>query len=323
MTARLALLVAALVVVLAPLAAGQGAAPAPGPIGTVNYWQLNVRSAPGAWNRRVAVLSRGAALTRVAESGPWSQVRLPDGREGWVPSRYVTWQPVPATGAPLEGAPSDEALAGAAAAPPKPAAATLPPVAAAAGKPAAPDGALKGTRPDPAPRTQDGPGAALASGWRLLVYLVPVLVLVVLSIRGLRALQARVGTAPALPSLRAGLLGGLNLVNARASGGSSIRVLESVPLGTVGVHLLEVRGRELLIATAGANVTLLDTLPRTEGGEGGPFREQLRGAAADMAAAGGAGIGVEALVGSLDDRLRDAREAIVRSAARLRRNGEA
>ncbi len=52
--------------------------------------RLSLRSAPGAGNEAVAIVKSGQILEVVATNEQWSQVRMPDGREGWVLSRYLT-----------------------------------------------------------------------------------------------------------------------------------------------------------------------------------------------------------------------------------------
>jgi SH3 domain protein len=52
--------------------------------------RLSLRSAPGAGNKTVAVLKSGQILEVLETEEQWSHVRLPDGREGWVLSRYLT-----------------------------------------------------------------------------------------------------------------------------------------------------------------------------------------------------------------------------------------
>lgn len=52
--------------------------------------RLSLRSAPGAGNEAVAIIKSGQILEVVATNEQWSQVRMSDGREGWVLSRYLT-----------------------------------------------------------------------------------------------------------------------------------------------------------------------------------------------------------------------------------------
>lgn len=52
--------------------------------------RLSLRSAPGVGNETVAVLESGQILEVLETKEQWSHVRLPDGRQGWVLSRYLT-----------------------------------------------------------------------------------------------------------------------------------------------------------------------------------------------------------------------------------------
>ncbi len=61
-----------------------------GPMYVTDVLRLTLRSGPGAGGEIVGVITSGQTLEVVTESEKWSQVRLPDGREGWVPTRYLT-----------------------------------------------------------------------------------------------------------------------------------------------------------------------------------------------------------------------------------------
>ena len=52
--------------------------------------RLTLRSGPGTGGEILGIITSGQTLEVVSESDRWAQVRLPDGREGWVPSRYLT-----------------------------------------------------------------------------------------------------------------------------------------------------------------------------------------------------------------------------------------
>jgi len=58
----------------------------------IDVLRLSLRSAPGAGYEAVAVVKSGQILEVVQTKEQWSQVRMPDGREGWVLSRYLTPQ---------------------------------------------------------------------------------------------------------------------------------------------------------------------------------------------------------------------------------------
>ena len=52
--------------------------------------QITMRSEPGVRHSILAMLESGTRLEMVLEKPDWSKVRLSDGREGWVLTRFVT-----------------------------------------------------------------------------------------------------------------------------------------------------------------------------------------------------------------------------------------
>lgn len=271
--------------------------------------RVNVRRGPGESFKRLAQLNRGAQVVVTAQQGDKARVMLADGRTGWMLEKYLRYEKLlsATTAAPPPAKPATE---------PKPAAGSVNPTASAP----RPSLELADTKPDPTGDAQESPAAAMGGAWRLLLYLAPVLVLVVLAVRGLKAFYQRTG---GVPITRQGLLGGFNLLGARAVGGSNIRVVESVPIGTVGLHLVDVRGRLLLIGSTGMSVTLLTAFRDTEPTEESDFRSLLNAEAAAMENDLVANEeNLEGVVGSLDDSLRDVREAVTRNAARIRRWNE-
>ncbi|MBT9172376.1 MAG: N-acetylmuramoyl-L-alanine amidase LytC [Syntrophomonadaceae bacterium] len=66
----------------------------------VNVGVLNVRSGPAATFSRLTTAMRGSLLPILSRQGDWLQVRLPDGRNGWVAAQHTAirnaTQPVPA-----------------------------------------------------------------------------------------------------------------------------------------------------------------------------------------------------------------------------------
>lgn len=80
------------------LQAGAGAAPAPAPAERILYVDnnadggLNVRSGPGTDNPYFTEIDPGTELRVLGNSGNWSNVRLPDGRSGWVYTPLLTAQ---------------------------------------------------------------------------------------------------------------------------------------------------------------------------------------------------------------------------------------
>jgi flagellar biogenesis protein FliO len=341
----------------------------------INNERVNVRKGPGSQYDRFMLLDREVKVTEIGRQGSWSQVRLGDGRTGWVGAQFVnlhaapkpasanstnppaaqkqleapqtgtispsTTVPAGPTTAPLHWSPpKSNATAKQAALAPQPdrpanavrtparskssttsttstastastpsTKSTQPPAVA----PSTPSGLLVDTKKDP---FAGGAGIGVGAGdaFRLLLYLLPILGLVVLSVRGLKRFQEKTG---ALPTLRGSLLGGHNLANARTTGGSNIRVVESVPVGNMELSLVEVRGRMLLLSSSGGTVSLLTELKDGENGES-EFQSLLGSFADDESDELDGTIG--ATVGSLDDYLRDTREAIVRSAQRSLKN---
>ena len=59
------------------------------PMYVTDVLRLTLRSSPGTGGDIVGVIQSGQNLEVVTETENWAQVRLPDGREGWVPSRYL------------------------------------------------------------------------------------------------------------------------------------------------------------------------------------------------------------------------------------------
>ena len=51
--------------------------------------RLSLRSAPGGGSEAVAVVKSGQILEVIETSEQWSHVRIPEGRQGWVLSRYL------------------------------------------------------------------------------------------------------------------------------------------------------------------------------------------------------------------------------------------
>lgn len=91
---------------------GPGAIPAPDagrstiPGATVTSYALNVRSGPSIYAAIIAQVPRGTALELAGRdaSANWAQVRLADGRTGWVSARYIR----PNDGFPLSSLPVTE-----------------------------------------------------------------------------------------------------------------------------------------------------------------------------------------------------------------------
>jgi uncharacterized protein YgiM (DUF1202 family) len=84
-----------------------GPAPAPQQLGR-SKTQLNVRTGPGVVNRLITTLGSNTRFEVLGTSGVWLNVRLEDGREGYVHSHYVTLEaaPAPGMGSALPAAPA-------------------------------------------------------------------------------------------------------------------------------------------------------------------------------------------------------------------------
>jgi SH3 domain protein len=52
--------------------------------------KLTLRSGPSIENKIIAVIESGQEMEVIKSGDEWSQVRLPNGKEGWVLSRYLT-----------------------------------------------------------------------------------------------------------------------------------------------------------------------------------------------------------------------------------------
>lgn len=121
------------------------------------------------------------------------------------------------------------------------------------------------------------------------------------------------------------MLGSFHLNNAREAGGSSIRLLESIPVGGANLHLVQVRGRLLLLGATGGGVSVLTEFREQEGMESDDFRAMLQAAAAGMddLEPEESGLPASAVVGSLDDVMRETGESMQRRILRLRTVQEA
>ena len=64
--------------------------PAAGTMYVTDVLRLTLRSEPGTRGEILGVIKSGQALEVITEVEKWTQVRLPDGKEGWVPSRFLT-----------------------------------------------------------------------------------------------------------------------------------------------------------------------------------------------------------------------------------------
>ncbi len=222
---------------------------------------------------------------------------------------------------------------------------------------------ILGTKPDLAveqpSKTLDSPMQAVGGAWKMLVYLLPILLIVVGGLALLRRFHERNGSLPLpLQAMARRMSGGKtpgapgtvgiasnharvgtftallssiikpNISRERA--GSSIRVLESTPLSGANLHLVEVRGRVLLLGVTGMNVSVLTDFKNselhevTESSGTDRFRNLLQAASLDMDDLDFSGeeLPAVAVVASMEDHLRETSEALERRAQRLRTTHE-
>jgi SH3 domain protein len=64
--------------------------PAAGTMYVTDVLRLTLRSSPNTGAEIVGVVQSGQNLEVVSEIEKWAQVKIPDGKEGWVLSRYLT-----------------------------------------------------------------------------------------------------------------------------------------------------------------------------------------------------------------------------------------
>jgi hypothetical protein len=190
--------------------------------------------------------------------------------------------------------------------------------------------------PDPArDHTIDSPMQALGDGWKMVAYLLPTLVFVLVCLNLLRRYQQRTGQLPAVVQrasrgatpAKPNMVGTLAALfsggqGARRGGPSSggIRLLESLTVGTSTLHLVQVRGRTLLLAGGPTGVTVLTEFVDQDGVEPDDFREMLKAAAADLDGLDlpDRNMPVSAVVDSLEEVMRDTGDSVERRLRRLR-----
>ena len=62
--------------------------------------RFNMRAGPGNHFRILKVLKSGDPITQIADANGWINVRAADGREGWVPEGYTSFDPPPSVALP-------------------------------------------------------------------------------------------------------------------------------------------------------------------------------------------------------------------------------
>ena len=154
--------------------------------------------------------------------------------------------------------------------------------------------------------TQDNAFAPVGDAWKLLAYLVPMLAVILVCLNLLKRFHTRTGRMPGLlqstaryaghdrrgfspTPAKSGILSVLGgavkkafTSNARNQPASAIRLIESVPIGGANVHLLEVRGRVLLLGATAGSLNVLAEFDAQSGVGSDDFRDLLHTAAADM-----------------------------------------
>lgn len=224
---------------------------------------------------------------------------------------------------------------------PKPATPSPEPAKSAA-KPA-PNALYNQTKPDPfdlgtssAPKPQSSPVSAIGDSGRLMVLLLPMLALVVGGLHLLRRYREKNGQLPGplqrfenapVPATAAptkGLshawFGSLRRSVARPGNGSSMQVIESLPLGPAALHLVEVRGKTLLLGATATNLSLLTEISDTSATPGNEFRRQLQAASEDLGSLDftDTEAPLDTLVASLESVMRETQEAVEDRTRRLR-----
>jgi flagellar biogenesis protein FliO len=185
----------------------------------------------------------------------------------------------------------------------------------------------------------DSPLTAIGDGGRMLMTMLPVLLLIVGGLHLLRRWQQRTGRLPGLvqsltrdPESRSAggwkrnrggglqaLLGAFQQSQSTGRTGG-IRLVESLPLGGANLHVVEVRGRALLLGVTGASVQTLAELTEPRASESNEFMAHLQAATADLDALDleDPETPIETLVGSLESVMQETHAAVNRRVRRLR-----
>ena len=206
---------------------------------------------------------------------------------------------------------------------------------------------LSHTKPDliPAPdasnHTIESPLQAVGDGWKMVAYLLPTLIFVLVCLNLLRRYQQKNGRLPAglqkmsadggrstpvLAGALATLFSGNNSSPRNGgSGNNGIRLVESLNVGGGTLHLVHVHGRTLLLAGGAGGVTVLTEFTDIPSVDSDDFQKLLRSAAADMDGLDLqiSEMPVSAVVGSLEDVMRDTGGSLERRLRRLRTVREA
>ena len=99
-----------------------------------------------------------------------------------------------------------------------------------------------------------------------------------------------------------------------------MRLLESMPIGGANVHLLEVRGRILLLGASPSGLNLLAEIEDRNSAASSEFRDLLHAAASDMDAMDYEqdDLPTTAAVSTLEDLMRETGQSVAGNTRRLR-----
>ncbi len=277
--------------------------------GVVNGHHIRFRIGPGTDYRTAEKLDSGVAVAILDRKNGWFEVRIPNGKIVWCEENFIrlfnappSWnsssKPHIHTAATVKKrAPNVTA---------KIPVTSLPPVKPnpSVHAPSNSNSIYSQTRSDTNVQPISSPGSTLWDAIKMMLYLIPVLILILVALRLLKAYYERTG---GLPNLKTSIMGSWNLINARQTGGSNIRIVESVPLGSIGLHLVEVKGRLLLISSGASGATLLKDLTDEESREDRDFHTLLSNTEMDAEDSDNA---IADIVGELDETIKNTRDSI-------------
>jgi uncharacterized protein YgiM (DUF1202 family) len=280
--------------------------------GTIHGTDVRVRSGPGKHYNVIARVDNGAKVAILKKQDNWLELRLHSGRTAWVGSSYIHI---------VSSAPKTASTPSHASTPISQSGITHPssgsnPIKSSANTVKNNNNADKAllpaktkpdifaqTRPDGGDLSNQSSGSPVSDGFRMILYLIPVLILVIVVIRVLRYYYLHNG---ALPWSSRSVISSLKLFSIKPTAGHSIRVVESAPVGNITLHLVEVRGSLLLIGASPQGVTLLkeyhDLNDTSES-----FSSLLSSAEGDMNEPESA---LSEVIDSLDDSLRETQEQL-------------
>jgi hypothetical protein len=295
---------------LPPLLFGVFISPARGEIrGVVNGHHVRFRIGPGTDYRTAEKLDSGVGVAILDRKNGWLEVRTPNSKIVWCEGSFIRLLNAPPSWN-KQGKTSANAVVASRKQPPRkdakkpviapPSPKTVPNTPANSNT----NSIYSQTRSDANAQPLASPGATLWDAIKMMLYLIPILIMIVLALRFLKAYYERTG---GFPNLKTSILGSWNLINARQNGGSNIRVVESLPLGSIGLHLVEVRGRLLLISSGASGATLIKDLTDEETNENKDFQTLLN--STEMETMNSENV-IADIIGELDETIKDARNSI-------------